>query len=151
MDDAFHELAQSCTAAEAMEHTLQRAHAPPRGDNLVVRSLWLGEALSPLEHLAVKSWLAHGHEVSASCCLELCAVQSTVSTVSPLNWFVNCVFGLSCCGCDRDRGVVRWEALQRDVVGTVSVVSIYLREPSSVAIAIPRHCRIMVSFVYINC
>ena len=28
-----------------------------------VRSFWFGEALSPIEHLCLKSFLAHGHRV----------------------------------------------------------------------------------------
>ena len=36
------------------------------GDNAVVQSFWLGDELSPLEHLSAASFLAHGHQVLLS-------------------------------------------------------------------------------------
>ena len=69
MDRAFEEQAEACSAAQAMRHAIPDAHPHraltllPEGDNRILQSLWIGETLTTLEHLAVKSWLAHGHQV----------------------------------------------------------------------------------------
>jgi hypothetical protein len=63
VDHAFEEQAQPCKASEAMRHAIMADAEKPSGDNRVIQSLWIGDTLSSLEHCAIKSWLAHGHEV----------------------------------------------------------------------------------------
>ena len=49
--------------ASASGRASEGAEEGELGDNAVVQSFWLGDELSPLEHLSAASFLAHGHQV----------------------------------------------------------------------------------------